>query len=351
MNNVDFLSAMFEGMADGEMTTLHSFMGDPSQYAEGKWFGYPWKRGMRLPVKAGNPFANNYVCVSTFHPDSEGKVYRRKMLFAGLYAVMIDDLGTKLPMADLRMEPSALIETSPGNFQAWLFLAAPIRDAALADRLIEQMVERGISAEMDPGMKGITRVARLPVGVNRKAKYGEHGFKHVVHKFDPAIKYTHREIADCYGLSLAVQTREPPKPPRNGIDPERANLAHWLGLLGLLGRELRDGYYELECPWADAHSDRGKTGTYFVTPGEGNSYRAGFICHHGHCSERDINDLIGFVRARKDELKTTAVVNSTKKRGRRTATAGAGATKTVRSTTPDTAKPQDKPKRRGKPVS
>ena len=40
-----------------------------------------------------------------------------------------------------------------------------------------------------------------------------------------------------------------------------------------------------------------------------NSYHGGFLCHHGHCMERDISDLMGFVRAQKQSLTEVAPVH------------------------------------------
>src|SRR6202000_1561997 len=119
--------------------------------------------------------------------------------FSGLHAVMIDDLGTKLPMSDLKMEPSALIETSPGNFQAWLFLDKPITSIGFAEPLIDEMIKAGISAEMDPGMKGVTRVARLPDSSNGKLKYRgpkNQVWPQVTHKAALDLRYTPEQIAE-----------------------------------------------------------------------------------------------------------------------------------------------------------
>lgn len=310
ITNKQFIHELFRDAIPGTAATLHSFTGDPSK--DGKWNAMPWRAGKPLPTL--NPFANNYVCVSAFHaaPDPEtgrDKFYRRKVQFASLHAVMIDDLGTKLPMSDLKMEPTVLVETSPGNFQAWLFLAKPIFGIIAAETLINEMIRAGISAEMDPGMKGVTRVARVPVGANGKAKYRSADnavWPQVVHKADFSRRYTPEEIAEVYALDLTPR-REPPPPalPRAGIDIERAGVIKWLKLFGLHKEEQRPGYHEIVCPWAEAHSDKGTTGTYYMEPEPLNSYHGGFICHHGHCMERDISDLVGWVRSQKDAITST----------------------------------------------
>lgn len=302
---------MFLGQLPGTAATLHSFTGDPVK--DGKWNAMPWVRGKVLPTL--NPFANNYVCVSSFFPGPDPKnpgrqkFFRRKVQFASLHAVMIDDLGTKLPMSDLKMKPSCLVETSPGNFQAWLFLDLPITTMSGAETLINEMIRAGISAEMDPGMKGVTRVARTPVGANGKAKYRgpeDEVWSQRVAEADLGLRYAPADIAAAYGLDLTPRREAPPpKPPRSGVDIERAGLIKWLKLLGLHVEEQRPGYHQIICPFADAHSDKGVTGTYYMEPEALNSFHGGFNCHHGHCMDRDISDLVGWVRAQKDSISST----------------------------------------------
>jgi len=297
LSNDNFGAALCRDIATGDRTTLHSFTGDPKD-AKG-WRAQPWAPGKRLPTLS--PFANNYVCVSSFHPTLSGEFYRRKILFAALHAVMIDDLGTKLPMSDLRLEPSALIETSPGNFQAWLFLVEPITSLPMAETLIDQMIRRGITPDADPGMRGVTRIARLPVGANGKEKYRNAKGAVWLQRVAAAnleIRYTPERIAEVYGLDLTPPHRaRPAARPRRGVDPESANLLDFLRAGGLHREELREGYHAILCPWSDQHSDRGKTGTYYMEPNAENSWRGGFECWHGHCAERDINDLVGWIRA------------------------------------------------------
>lgn len=296
------MDALFRDMSSDCAATLHTFSGDPSK--DGRWNAIPWRLGKTLPTL--NPFANNYVCVSSFNSTPEGKFYRRKILFNALHCVMIDDLGTKLPMGDLKLKPTVLIETSPGNFQAWLFLERPIPSIAQAETLIDQMIAAGISAEMDPGMKGVTRVARVPVGANGKAKYRgpkNEVWEQRVHEAELDLRYTPEAIADAYGLDLTVRREAPPPPPpRSGVDVERATVVKWLQVLGYHKEMVRPGYHEIVCPWLHEHSDKTATGTYYTEPEGLNSWQGGFMCHHGHCGERDINDLIGWLRAQKEMI-------------------------------------------------
>lgn len=305
MTNGEFLRALFSGLKEGCSATLHSFPGDPGDPGENpSWAAVAWNLGSPNPRFPDRN--NNYVCVSSFVRSGDGVVYRRKILFSALHAVMIDDLGTKLPMSDLRLKPSALIETSPGNYQAWLFLANPIDRITKAEALIDAMIANGITAQADPGMKGVTRVARLPQGCNGKKKYGA-PFPHRVVESNLHTLYTPEAIAATYGLTLVEKASDDVRAqPRLGIDPKRAKILDFLKVFGHYQHKVREGYHAILCPFWSQHSERGKSGTYFMEPGPGNSWVGGFTCNHGHCSDYDINDLVGWLEAQQEMVKEAA---------------------------------------------
>lgn len=293
--NGDFLRAMFAGIAEGCGAILHSFPGDPSENAS--WIATPWTPGNRVPrFLASN---NNYVCVSSFARSGDGRFYRRKMLFDALHALMIDDLGTKLPMSDLKLAPSALIETSPGNHQAWLFLKQPIRSLKRAEALIDAMISQGINSPADPGMKGVTRVARLPEGTNGKKKYNP-AHRHRVVESNLDLRYAAEDIIATYNLNVVEKAPDEAIVKPRFLDPDRLKMLGWLKELGHYQYKVRAEYHAILCPFYEQHSDRSATGTYFMEPGPGNTWMGGFVCNHGHCSDRDINDLMAWVRAQHD---------------------------------------------------
>ena len=74
---------------------------------------------------------------------------------------MLDDVGTKVAMGRLTLQPSWLVETSAGNHQAGYLLREPLKDGSAADRLMNAIVAAGLC---DPGANGPrARLARLPV--------------------------------------------------------------------------------------------------------------------------------------------------------------------------------------------
>lgn len=70
------------------------------------------------------------------------------------------------------------------------------------------MVAQGLATDgKDPGMKGVTRYGRLPLGINNKpalvAEYG-HPFQVRLAEWDPARRYTLAEIIGAYKLKLGT---------------------------------------------------------------------------------------------------------------------------------------------------
>lgn len=213
-----------------------------------------------------------HVTVSTFEPDpNTGELRRRKANFVAMNAVMIDDIGTKVSSKQLRLPPSALIETSPGNFQAYYFLeqGPGTRDRALCELLIERMVAAGLATDgKDPCMTGVTRFGRLPVGVNGKARYVEQlgrPFAVTCAVFEPRRRYGIAEIAKAWRLDLT-----PPRPPAPVRMLSSSLLAHTestfaglmrtLNLMGMYHERIGCGpWHAIRCPWVHEHNEHAET--------------------------------------------------------------------------------------------
>ena len=87
---------------------------------------------------------NNYVGCSSFYPGDDGSFKARKAQFSACHFLMLDDLGTKVPLDRLGgFELSWLIETSPGNHQGGIILAEPLADGAAAVRLLNAVIDVG----------------------------------------------------------------------------------------------------------------------------------------------------------------------------------------------------------------
>jgi hypothetical protein len=229
-----------------------------------------------------------------------------------MWIVLLDDLGTKIPLNMLRLQPSCLVETSPGNSQAWIFLTEPERNIDRAEALINGLIEAGAS---DPGAGNVTRYGRLPIGANGKAKHADKDgkpFTQRVHIWEPEQRHSVNEIAAAYGINLDTSTRprrhNPRKAPKNSTDGYLA-LLDWAGLYLEAMRGAESGH-RIICPWHNGHTAQDTTGTAYWEPSEENDWRGGFKCHHGSCKERDIGDLdnfaLGLLRLRHEKTKAAA---------------------------------------------
>jgi hypothetical protein len=310
--NRNFLAYAFSGVTDTEMPWVTGFLGDPLSVDRALWGG---RNALPLPWFI-RPAHNNYIAVSSFLPAPDGMYHRRKNQFSRMHLVMVDDVGTKVPMGKLALPPSALVETSPGNYQAWYFLNPPEADRSRAERLIDRMVANGLTADAsDPGMKGVTRYGRLPVGVNGKAKYVEklgHAFVQRVKVWAPTQRYSVDEIASAYGADMTAPLDScAPRRSRSRARFTPAGCAlgsgdDFLDLLNAAGLYIEpvgslDGAHHIVCPWLPHHTDEDPSGTVYFVPSAENDWYGGFKCHHGHCQHRSVGDL-GYFLNRLQEL-------------------------------------------------
>lgn len=302
--NDDFICRAFHGITADETPWVTGFPGDPHAARHNLWGGRP---ALPLPwfIRPGH---NNFIAVSSFRRGNDGRHHRRKANFSRLHLVMVDDLGTKVPMKKLVLPPSALVETSPGNYQGWYFLNPPEADRLRAERLIDGMIAAGLTADAtDPGMKGVTRYGRLPVGINGKAKYVEklgRPFVQRVAIWSPMTRYSTDEIAHAYGVDMTASSsrralsrqraRGSALPGKTSTADDRLDLLTRAGLHlePLSGTE---GAHRIVCPWVHEHTDEDPSGTVYFSPSEENGWRGGFKCHHGHCQGRTIADLTFFL--------------------------------------------------------
>jgi hypothetical protein len=308
VGNGEFLLAVFgEAMTSptadllpDACPVLVSFEGNPSGAPPHVWSGKPWKGDLDLSFSLPAS-ANSYFSLAVFRPDEAGQYRRQKARFAGLFAVMLDDIGTKVAMDRLTLRPSWLLETSPGNYQAGFLLDTPLTDGAAADRLMQAIIAAGLC---DPGANGPrARLARLPVAMN-----GKHSpsFPCRMVGWEPELRYSVSELVD--GLELEPASEERPKRQRargaqqrpNDGDPvwipRPAENSVLVGLRqrGLYKAPLGEGKHDITCPWVQEHTGAVDGGTAYFDPDD-NWPIGGFKCMHGHCADRHVRDLLQFV--------------------------------------------------------
>lgn len=294
ITNDDFLRAVFGVPGPEASPVVTSFKGDPNK--QKGWPARQWVPGQAF----GSNDANNYFSLASFRPDDAGQYRRRKENFAALHAVMLDDVGGKVPVDRLTLPPSWQIETSPGNFQWGYLLREPLADPAAADRLVAAIIEAGLT---DPGAGGPqARNARLPVAVN-----GKHAppFPCRLVEWAPTRKYSPDEIYAGLQIEPLLPVRLQPKgaklkATRDDDDPvliprpgENTVLVA-LRERGLYKQPLGSNTHDMTCPWVREHTGGIDSGTAYFEPGDSWPI-GGFKCQHGHCAGRRIRDLLAYL--------------------------------------------------------
>jgi hypothetical protein len=311
ISNAEFMAGVFGNITDAECPVVVSFAGNPATAGSSAWLGKPWSMGqMFLPGDH-----NNYTSFATFRPADNGEYRRQKKHFVALHAVMLDDIGTKVPLNRISLEPSWIIETSKGNYQYGYILSEPLRDSAEADRLFTAIIDAGLT---DPGANGpCARIGRLPGAINGKHSDNSGAAWHCkLTHWQPELRYSIRDIVD--GLQVELRETSQQNRAQSRKNCVAANQPHHgevyipradenpviaaLKASGLYKQSLDDGKHDITCPWIDEHTDQVDHGTAYFEPSE--TYPlGGFKCQHGHCADRRVSDLHRFFDISKIEAK------------------------------------------------
>lgn len=289
---LDFLTRLSEltgGVQPDERLILQCLPGDPGQAKDVAWRPRPWRPEGLLPASPER--TNGYVAISSFGRAPDGSFRRQKALFKSCRMIMVDDVGTKVPVANAaKLSPTWKVLTSPGNEQ-WLYLLhGGDTHRELVDAVLNGLVAQALlpKDDKDPGMKGVTRVARIPGFINGKAAYG--GNFRVQWTQTEGNTYNLMDLVKGFGLTLEVAR------PRIVLGPERNEdsikeraaafktyfrTAQRYGLTGPY-KSNAAGWQEVRCPWENEHSNS-KAGADIRLPAEENEYYGSFKCHHGHC--------------------------------------------------------------------
>lgn len=300
VSNDEFLQTVFGANPLDARPVVVSFDGDPASAPSKRWFGVSWQSISGAPTRLPSS-ANNYFSLAVFLPDEGGHFRRQKTRFHALYAVMLDDIGTKVAIERLTLPPSWLLETSPGNHQAGYLLRVPLTNGTDADHLMNAIVAASLC---DPGANGPrTRLARLPNAVN-----GKHSppFPCRLIEWSPERRYSVDELVDGLQLEMAStgrpQRRNPRPSQQRHLDgdpiflpgPDENGVLIALRHHGLYKAPLGEGKHDVTCPWVTEHTGKLNSGAAYFEPDD-NWPIGGFKCLHGHCAHRHIRELLGFL--------------------------------------------------------
>jgi hypothetical protein len=300
---VKFITELGRDKPQDSRLMFSQFSGEPGNAVPADW------RARVLDRDGIRQDWNVYVCVSAMGKNERGEYRRRRDNFKAGLCLMIDDIGdgagAKFPISILKpLPPTAIVETSPRNYQAVYMFDEPLTDADLFNRLINGFIAKQFMAK-DTGMAGINRVFRPPVGVNAKRKYMVDGkpFQVRLVKADYGRRYGVDEIVRAFDIPLAPQRRvversAMPEYDRQYLEAVYKAVADVMKRSGaVLSRSNLADWVDVICPWSDEHSDgpQKNTGAALRSPNPENDWVGAFNCHHGSCSgenRRGFSDVV-----------------------------------------------------------
>lgn len=303
ITNAKFIAAIFQELPEAAFAAVCCKPGNPS------FGGWSASRADQVAENLSTEH-NNFVCCSSFGYGEDGSFKARKAQFAAYHFLLLDDIGTKVPLDRLAgSELSWLIETSPGNYQGGIILAEPLINGAVAMRLLNAVIDAGLC---DPGASGLNRWARLPVAINGKPQHADESgapFRCQLIEWRPEKRYTPDEIVDRLQLELAPSGRpkkeakssakNPGSMASNGDDVLTPRAAENPVVAALKARKLHktplgSGKHDITCPWAREHTDGLDAGAAYFEPDELYPL-GGFCCQHSHREKFHIQQLLEYL--------------------------------------------------------
>jgi hypothetical protein len=192
--------------------------------------------------------------------------------------MVLDDIGTKSKVPPL--QPSWIIETSPGNFQyGYVFSLQPTTGDFSA--AILAIAEAGYT---DKGAINPVRNFRIPGSVNLKRD----NFVAKLTTFNPELEYTLPEI--CAALGVVPDAADTTQVRSLRIrDDGKDDVLAWLDTRGdIMEPANSQGWYGVLCPNALEHSDGNTMGRYMAV-------NRSYTCFHQHCGDWDSRRFLSWV--------------------------------------------------------
>ena len=306
----EFLGVVFPDLADTDESIL------TWKVKPGYSPSYPVDDEALLKVldRTKNPSCLYFGTATCSKDPADGKLYNRQEFFKGLYVVVLDDIGTKIPLDKIPkgFKPTYILETSAGNFQYGYVLEEPVRDLPAAAMLVQLMYESGLS---DEGGKLPNKLVRLPEGVN--GKVGEkRGFVTRIQLMD-GPKWAPQAMLEVLELDVtwediledadeATKRRaragtgtspwSPVRPVATALNGVIDPVLEWLYEHDDVSHD-NGKWVNILCPWHTEHTNGNKTAGYMpLGRGDRPNMRA-FHCFHDSCAANTTNDFLYHVAA------------------------------------------------------
>jgi hypothetical protein len=300
VSNAEFIAAIVDGsLPEGVFAAVCTKHGDPQNTK------YPARRWYPGDDPGADGALNAYLNCGVFRYGADGSFRTRIDRSAGVLALMLDDIGTKVPLERLAgVTPTWRIETSQGNHQVGFAFAALV-DGDIACRILEGLIDAGLC---DPGSKQPkVRWARLPRGINGKPKHtrDEQPWQCRLVEWNPHVRFTPEDIIDAFDLELppagdtkrgARKAKAHPKRGERVFEEARGDNAVIAALQarGLYKAPLGDGKHDITCPLVSEHTDALDSGTAYFEASEEYPI-GGFKCQHSHGDRLSASDLLEYL--------------------------------------------------------
>lgn len=186
--------------------------------------------------------------------------------------MMLDDIGTKSKIPPL--EPTAIVETSPGNYQYWYAYS----DQPTVEEHCAALTAIAKAGYTDPGATNAVRNCRLPGSVN--VKPGRDAFVCRQVEFHPEREFTLAQICAALGVTPA-ETGTARAITFRVKDTGNDNVLAWLNENSLvLSGVNAEGWCGVVCPNHEGHTDGQIEARY-------KPQDRSFCCYHAHCDGLD----------------------------------------------------------------
>jgi len=187
LTNDEFLGEAFKNVKLGEKIWVLT----KAKVDDNRWGGQILEPDDPAPSRTD---WNNYTSTATLIHSCHGR--RTKDTFHSGHFVVLDDAD--IESVGFTLEPSYVIETSPGSHQIGYFLSDPERNIARIDALMKGLSDGGY-CKADQSGNNAVRVVRLPVAWNTKRDAPV-----VTRSWSPGVRYSLDQIAEAFRIDIRV---------------------------------------------------------------------------------------------------------------------------------------------------
>jgi len=325
----EVVEAIF-GSIDPKSIHVTEFKGDPHNKDEARWNGQRLSGRMlrdgRTQAPSGD--ANSFICLGVLDPDIPGRGLAQVI---GHVAFWMDDVGdaphSKTPfqkvndwIAKTGLQPTLVVETSPGNFSYLWSINRVDADGGFEDQTVAA-IRAKLKAEGlgDPVVAtDAARYMRSGFGINGKKAYRQADgspWQVRIAEFNPGNRVHvntvaaamlgagwRDEIASGKYLTSAQIVQGGPSERNASMDDPLVKLA---ALAGLDPQpSTRAGVIDAHCPNEHNHTGGDPTGYAFINKGMS-------FCNHASCGHLNSPDFQSMIEDRYDQMIADGLANGT----------------------------------------